>query len=730
MRYRQRLTHTPDNSRPVLHESDQDRRCRPILAKIAIDYLTHVHAPAADVWVEASSQPVLGLVDTGQQNSSRIRNMCDDKYYGLGRLVQCPTGGGRIMQNRDTASRCPISGRHLKRKRRRRWVRWILPITGLAALIWFLVRVVPKPSRATYPCQRTAMPLASGFVIWLVGLIGSVTVFKKARRLLRESRLAWACVCLVIAAVMGLVSLAHLPERLAQAGQPWGSHGPLGQAKGIHPGRVVWVHDPEATDWEGYGSTEHWWQDDCTDLAVVEKMVSQAVRGVAGINSDAGAWDAIFKHFNVERGREDAGYQAGEKIAIKINLTTCNAAGECVDPVTYNKKSNIMNRIDNSPQIILALLRQLVNTVGVDPNDITVGDPTGLIPNFYWDMLHPEFPNVRYLDNYGGSGRTRAEFSAVPLYWSTAEADRKVQDYLPVSFAQADYLINFAILKGHSSGVTLCAKNHYGSLIRTPSRYLRPEFPGRPGDGASFDYYNMHYSLPNASQNPPWSPGTAQYRSLVDLMGHSELGGKTVLYLIDGLYGGYYWEAHPYKWKSWPFNGDWPSSILASQDPVAIDSVGYDFVNAEWPDVVRYGRAPAARYDMQGGAEDYLHEAALADDPPSGTSYDPDGHGDVTALESLGAHEHWNNPIEKHYSRNLGAGEGIELLLLHSDAIAGDIDSDGDVDEIDLSHLCESWLRPPDPNLLNADLNVDGVVNAEDLAILATTWGTVTTQYP
>jgi hypothetical protein len=632
------------------------------------------------------------------------------------------------MQNGDTSSSCPRNGRRLKPNRNRGWVRWIYPITGLVALVWFLIRVVPKPSRATYPCQRTAMPLASGFVVWLVGLIGSVTVFRKARRLLRESRLAWACVCLVIAAVMGLVSLAHLPERLAEAGEPWGPHEPLGQARGIHPGRVVWVHDPDATGWEGYESPRHWWEPDCTDLAVVEKMVSQAVRGVAGINSDAAAWDAIFRHFNAQRGREEEGYQAGEKIAIKINLTTCNAGGEQVDPITYNKKSSIMNRIDNSPQIILALLRQLANTVGIDQNDITIGDPTGLIPNFYWDMLHPEFPNVHYLDNYGGSGRTRAEFSDIRLYWSTAAANRRVRDYLPVSFAEADYLINFAILKGHSSGVTLCAKNHYGSLIRTPSCYLRPELPGLPGDGKSLPYYNMHYSLPNANQNPPWSPGIAQYRSLVDLMGHSELGGKTVLYLIDGLYGGYYWEAHPYKWESWPFNGDWPSSILASQDPVAIDSVGYDFVNAEWPDVVRYGHAPAPRYDMGGGAEDYLHEAALAHDPPSGTFYDPDHKGDVTSLESLGVHEHWNNPIDKQYSRNLGTGEGVELVLLHSDAITGDVDNDGDVDDSDLSLLCDAWLQPIRPNQPDADLNGDGIVDGRDLMILTNNWGIVTTQ--
>ena len=632
------------------------------------------------------------------------------------------------MSNRDASPICPRSGRIIERKRRYCWVRWILPVTGLVALLWFLIRVVPKPSRAAYPCQRTAVPLASGFVVWLVGLVGSVTVFKKAKRLLRDSRLAWACVCLVIATVMGLVSLAHLPERLARAGEPWGPHEPLGQGRGIHPGRVVWVHDPEATDWAGYDSSEHWWQEGCTNLADVEKMVSQAVRGVAGCNSDKAAWDAIFRHFNAEQGRENAGYQTGEKIAIKINLTTCNAAGESVNPITYNKKSNIMNRIDNSPQITLALLRQLVNTVGVDQNDITIGDPTGLIPNFYRDMLHPEFPNVRYLDNYGGSGRTRAEFSDVPLYWSTVEADRKIQDYIPISFAQADYLINFAILKGHSSGVTLCAKNHYGSLIRTPSRYLRPELPARPGDGATLNYYNMHYSLPNAGQNPAWSPGIARYRALVDLMGHPELGGKTVLYLIDGLFGGYYWEAHPYKWQSWPFNGDWPSSILASQDPVAIDSVGYDFVNTEWPDVVRYGRSPAPTYDMQGGAEDYLHEAALADAPPSGTFYDPGHEGDVTPLNSLGVHEHWNNPIDKQYSRNLGAPEGIELILLHGERIAGDIDSDGDVDEHDLSLLCDDWLQSADPNGPNADLNTDGIVNTQDLTILAANWGIVTTQ--
>jgi len=109
-----------------------------------------------------------------------------------------------------------------------------------------------------------------------------------------------------------------------------------------------------------------------------------------------------------------------------------------------------------------------------------------------------------------------------------------------------------------------------------------------------------------------------------------------------------------------PFYGDWPSSLFVSQDPVAIDSVCCDFLSTEWNDYPHYD-----------GADDYLHEAALADNPPSGTFYDPNNDG--IGLDSLGAHEHWNNPVDKQYSRNLVIGEGIEL----TSPVPADLDGDG-----------------------------------------------------
>ncbi len=535
---------------------------------------------------------------------------------------------------------------------------------GFFSLIWFLVRVIPKPSRAAYPCQRVAFPIASGFVVWVMAFLGPAFAWRKACR--RNLRLWKACLWGVGAVAACAFVIASLPTLHAWADNP--PHGPLGTPKGICPGRVAWVYAPTATSWAGYTSAEHWYETNPTDLAVVEAMISKAVQCVGGADSDAAAWNAIFTYFNQTHGHGTRGYQAGENVAIKINLTTCNArSGTTTVAINgnYEKQNGYwdgywLNTIDNSPQMLLTLLRHLVYTVGADQTNIFLGDPTGNFPQYLWNKLHPEFPNVHYFDNYGGSGRMRVQFSAVPFCWSVTNANNPslpvVQDYIPVPFAQAAYIVNFAVLKGHSVGVTLCGKNFYGALLRCPDGYYRDA--NGANQGGTPNYNSMHASTPDPTI--PGIPGMGHYRAIVDLMGHPALGAKVLLNLVDGLFGGYYWDSHPVKWNMPPFNGNWPSSLFASQDPVAIDSVCYDFLHTEWPAVVNNGGG--ATNALQGGAEDYLHEAALADDPPSQTFYDPGKTG--SRLSSLGVHEHWNNPIDKQYSRNLGTGQGIELISL------------------------------------------------------------------
>lgn len=519
-------------------------------------------------------------------------------------------------------------------KRPRRRLIWLFPIGGLFALLWFLVRVLPKPSRAAYPCQRLAFPIASGFVIWLTGAIVSITAVRRAKRSLAQSRYV-LCVILLAASV-GTLWLAQglTTDKLLLAGPPL-PNAPVGVAMGLHPGRVVWVHDPASTDWDGPGDG-HWWQSSHTDQAVVDKMMVRAVQSLAGSPTCPAAWDRLFKHFNKTHGKGNVGYKPGEKIMVKINFVGCiriYSRRPVANPQDYDLRS--LDYMNTSPQMINALLRQLVEEVGVRQADITVGDPLCYFPNEYYKICHDKFPNVRYLEYLGKFGRTAAKLSSVPFYWSTPAADSKEKDYILASYAEAAYFINLANLKSHNdvAGITLCAKNHYGSLLRSPR---------------SSAHYDMHKDLPY------FTPGMGRYRPLVDLMGHKHLGGKTLLYLIDGLYAGKHAkERSPRKWNLSPFNGDWTSSLFASQDPVAIDSVGFDFLRSEWDD------APHVL-----GTNDYLIEAARADNPPSGTFYDPDHKENVTRLKSLGVYENWNNPKDMQYSRNLGTGKGIELIKL------------------------------------------------------------------
>lgn len=77
-------------------------------------------------------------------------------------------------------------------------------LLGIASTIWFLIHVIPKPQRASYPCMRTAAPIMSGFVIYILSLSGSMILFKNAYNKIRNARYLSAltsillCITLII----------------------------------------------------------------------------------------------------------------------------------------------------------------------------------------------------------------------------------------------------------------------------------------------------------------------------------------------------------------------------------------------------------------------------------------------------------------------------------------------------------------------------------------------------
>jgi hypothetical protein len=493
-------------------------------------------------------------------------------------------------------------------------------VLGTSSIIWFLIRVIPKPQRAAYPCMQAAAPIMSGMVIYLLSLFGSVAAYRFTIKSYYRANYFIAFVFLVAAFIFSFFLFIQEDKTVFANVNTTSANVPVGVGQGLFPGKVVWIFDPSVAKFDGKNG--NWWDDSNTMQVSTDRMMKESLLSLTSINNEAGAWDALFKHFNLTKKNQSNGYAAGQKIAIKINQNNTSTTGQ----------SNTKN-INATPQLVLSLLRSLIFQAGVPQNRITVFDASRFITDNLFNKCKSEFPEVIFVDNMGGNGRIKATYidNSIPFSVDNGALARGIASCA----VEADYLINMALLKGHGGqGVTLCGKNYYGatSIFSSPSK-------------------NSHNNF------SPEASGKDRYMTFVDYLGHKDLGGKTMLFMIDGIYASKTVSGTPtLKWKMKPFNNRWPSSLFVSQDAVAIDAVGLDFLRAEWPDMVDI------KY-----AEKYLIEAALADNPPSKTVYDPEQ--DKVSLKSLGVMESWNNTDQKQYSRNLGKNIGIDLKFIDLSAL-------------------------------------------------------------
>jgi len=534
-------------------------------------------------------------------------------------------------------------------------------VLGIVSTAWFLIRVIPKPSRAAYPCMRTAAPFMSALIVYILSFSGAFLAFRKARASFYEARYAMAGVFTILTLLIALIFFGQdvrvaIAQTIAVKGTlPDAPNSPMGIGNGVNPGRVAWVFNANATNinctngWgaDGKGNTaddDGYFLPKNTDKEVVKVMMDSAMINLTGEATVHDAWDKVFKHFNNKKGLGEIGYSSDQTIFIKVNQGT---GSWLIDQSTMNPNIQSWAKAnygiaETSPQAILAVIHQLVTDYGVPQEMIYVGDPIAHLYQYTIDPIKAEYPNIKFFDrNLSKSGRTvtKGLTNGKVIYYSDEgkEMPEAVSDAMYQEMYDANYLINIAALKAHArAGITLCAKNHFGSHGRDGAPHLHPGLIAPDNDIQKRTDYNM-------------------YRILVDLIGHEKLGGNTVLFMIDGLWGGPEATEKPVKWKMSPFNNDWPNSLLISQDQVALESVCLDFLRQEATVNPILKNRP-----FFGAVDDYLHQSADKANWPANIVYDPEGDG--TPISSLGVHEHWNNATDKQYSRNLKSGQGIELI--------------------------------------------------------------------
>lgn len=364
---------------------------------------------------------------------------------------------------------------------------------------------------------------------------------------------------------------------------------PLGEGKGIHPGRVAWVHAPGVATWDC--TTGLWMEDRWNNQDKADRMVATAVKAIAGEKETTKAWKALFRNFNKSNMRGKHGYKKGERIAIKLNMNNALTHHDTID-------------LNSSPFVTLALVRSLVYDGNVRQKDIVVCEPSRAITDSIYNKIHREFPDVRFVDNIGGDGREKCEYYPDRITYSVDNG--KMARGIAKCIVDADYVINSALLKTHKGpGVTLTGKNWYGA---TDINLLWRQ--------------NAHNNISQDKRN-----GKPAYKTFVDWIAHPDLGGKCLLFLIDGTYGSRDVNGKPSpKWQKAPFNDEWACSLILSQDPLAGDAVAMDMIIKEWPE-----------FGSLNYCDEYLLEAATIPHTNSGTVYMQNGK---PLTHPLGLFEH------------------------------------------------------------------------------------------
>ncbi|MFA9389893.1 MAG: DUF362 domain-containing protein [Prolixibacteraceae bacterium] len=571
---------------------------------------------------------------------------------------------------------------------------------GIGSTIWFLIRVIPKPQRAGYPCMKAAAPIMSGFVVYILTLAGSVLFFKNAYSKLKQSRFLGASLSITIALVLVVVFNFKDAQKVfsnpatvnwTRGELPDGANNPMGTGFGVFPGRVAWVRNVNATNENCPNTiTNSFVMEKNNDQIAINDLANKSILTIGGQSTVKDSWDAIFKSFNKKKSGSETSYTAGQTIFIKVNN---GQAGWAINNDMTERGNNSATGVKNAamsnttPATVLAFVRQLVDECGIPQNKIYVAEPMTHVYQSLYNYIHDSYPDVIILDKenktkYGRTTSSGWTKDVIKYSDQGTEMQDAVSDALMNEMVNADYLINLAALKAHArGGVTLTAKQHFGSHGDHP--------------GYGFGSFHLHDGLISTVDNDRLDKGVrgeyGMYRVLTDFMGHEKLGGNTVLFVVDGLWGGIEATDMPVKWKSAPFNNDFPNSLFVSQDAVALESVCLDFLRAEADVNDAFNDRP-----FFPAVDDHLHQAADKANWAAGITYDPEGDG-TEMPASLGVHEHWNNATDKEYTKNLDAtnGKGIELVSVMSETGTG---------VNNLSNLSAQVTVYPNPCTTNANV--------------------------
>ncbi|MBM4068817.1 MAG: DUF362 domain-containing protein [Planctomycetes bacterium] len=328
---------------------------------------------------------------------------------------------------------------------------------------------------------------------------------------------------------------------------------------GPFPGRVVEVRHPAAV------SPTH-----VINRDVVRQMMDRGMRELVGADNPLDGWRRFF--------------QRGDRIGIKVN------------PVGRTRNGSIPSI--SSPEVLLETVNKL-KEIGIPPRDIIVYEryaaefrDTGYetlmrereMDGVRWYAASADYDEAQLEIDGQLRGRDRDPHAvgydpdvfvsmgfAAPEH--SARDDRRFRSHLSTIVTRmVDKIITIPCLKDHrSSGITIALKNMSHGMN---NNVARSHIAG---------IYRLDGAVSGPNQCNTFIPTAVAQRPLRE---------KATLHIMDGLIGVY--EGGPGSWnRTW---GTWRrQSLFFATDPVAMDHVGWDIIDAKralegWRPVAQMGQ--------------------------------------------------------------------------------------------------------------------------------------------
>jgi len=320
------------------------------------------------------------------------------------------------------------------------WKRYWIFILGAVSVVWFIIRVIPKPSRAAYPCQRAAFPLASAFVIWITGSLLTYKSISLARNYLRKSHVVMALGMSIVGVFLFTISYVLYPA------------GNL-QALGLTGSKVV----PELI--KEYDVNQDQFIEPVATVSIV-KSDQEDVQSITKADVEAMVREAV----DLAGGLGDL-VSDGHSVVLKPNIVLSNFLGSEISPEANGMVTDWR---------VVAAVAKIVRELNPSGKILVMEGSAGASTSLGYELLHytqeyiPEVDEFIALEEVSGEWQNREaeELVSVLIPGETAlYPDFKLPNgaapyYYNRRYYQADLIISLPVLKNHeTAGVTGAVKN-------------------------------------------------------------------------------------------------------------------------------------------------------------------------------------------------------------------------------------------------------------------------------